>query len=91
MSDTTTIVLAAISTLGGIVSSWMASRSSKHASTAAGAASYVAKSLRPPSVEGCPGLDGRCVLELGHECEHVPLYGSKVPLSSFGKDGDDQE
>lgn len=57
MSDTTTIVLAVISTVGGIVSTWMANRSKTHATTAStaqsqaqSAALYVAHSLRPPNM-----------------------------------------
>ncbi len=48
MSDTTTIVLAAISTVGACFSAWMASRSGRHATTSTAAARYIANSLRPP-------------------------------------------
>ncbi len=67
MSDATTIVLAVISTVGGIVSAWMAGRSRDHASTAAGAARYVARSLHPPPDGEGESLSGDDVLWKGKE------------------------
>jgi hypothetical protein len=48
MSDVTTVILALISTAGGVFSAWMSGKARVHASTAAGAARYVAQSLKPP-------------------------------------------
>jgi hypothetical protein len=59
VSDVTHIALALISTVGGIVSAWMARRSGAHATTSRAAATYIAKSLHPPSDSEAPPSIGQ--------------------------------